>query len=378
MSSLKEQVQEQEAILSAIGEGSADAITQVDKSLTIITWSPGAERMLGYTREEMIGQSVGSIFTPDIYDFEMERIQKQLDGSIGALNVETVRLRKDGIPVHVQMTRIPLKNKLGETTSLLAVLKDISKEKLLRKKVDLLERNQAMSKVAAKVAHEIRTPLGVLFLKSDLLVERLNMVFDEWGKGSVEPHQKALEKYITDIQRQVSRLEEIANNYLHLSKSRTMERLDVDVHVLVNDMLAEWKEQYKDEDIEWELEIVKNPSKVFLDPQQIQRVCFNLARNSVEAVRSLEDRRKVIGIRIDHDNRYLFITLWDCGPGIPKEIRETIFDPFTTTKSIGTGLGLYLVEEIVKNHGGEISLESEENQGTSVRISIPIEPEKTL
>jgi PAS domain S-box-containing protein len=376
MGSLKEQVQEQEAILSAIGEGSADAITQVDKSLTIITWSPGAERMLGYTRDEMVGQPVGSIFTPEIHEFEMDRIHKQFDGTIGALNVETVRLRKDGTPVHVQMTRIPLKNRAGETTALLAVLKDITEEKLLRKKVDQLERNHAMSKVAAKVAHEIRTPLGVLFLKSDLLVERLDMVFEDWGKDNIESHKKVLEKYITDIQRQVSRLEEIANNYLHLSKSRTMERMDVDVEALLNEMLSEWKEQYKDEDIEWELEIRTNPRKVFLDPQQIQRVCFNLARNSVEAVRSLEDRRKVIGMLLDADEKHVHITLWDKGPGIPKELRETIFDPFTTTKSIGTGLGLYLVEEIVKNHGGDISLDSEEGDGTSVRISIPIEPEK--
>lgn len=376
MGSLKEQVQEQEAILSAIGEGSADAITQVDKSLTLTIWSPGAERMLGYTRDEMVGQPVGTLFTPDIYDFEMERIQKQFDGTIGALNVETVRVRKDGTPVHVQMTRLPLKNRNGETTALLAVLKDITEEKLLRKKVDHLERNQAMSKVAAKVAHEIRTPLGVLFLKSDLLVERLDMVFDDWGRDNVESHKKVLEKYITDIQRQVSRLEEIANNYLHLSKSRTMERMDVDVEAMLSEMITECKEQYKDEDIEWELEVREKQRTVFLDPQQILRVCFNLARNSVEAVRSLEDRRKIIGVILDGDEKYIHITIWDKGPGIPNDIQETIFDPFTTTKSIGTGLGLYLVEEIVKNHGGEISLDSEEGNGTSVRISIPYEPEK--
>ncbi len=376
MNSLKEQIQEQAAILSAIGEGSADAITQVDKNLRIITWSPGAEKMLGYSAKEVIGKPVDLIMTPEVREHELERIQKQFDGELGAINVETVRLRKDGTPVHVQMTRIPMISSQGETSTLLAVLKDITKEKELRRKVELLERNQAMSKVAAKVAHEIRTPLGVLFLKSDLLVERLSVVFDEWGKGNVDTHKKALEKYVTDIQRQVSRLEEIANNYLHLSKSRTMERQDVDVEASLNEMLAEWKEQYKDEDIVWHLENKTKPLSLFLDPQQIQRVCFNLVRNSVEAVRSNDEEAKAIGIRMDSDERYLHLTIWDNGPGIPQEIRETIFDPFTTTKSIGTGLGLYLVQEIVRNHGGEITLESEEGKGTSVKISIPLEPEK--
>ena len=360
-----------DVILSAIAEGSSDAITRVDIDGRILSWSAGAERIFGYTHDEIVGQSLDALLPPDIREREHERIVQQITGGMGLIHEQTVRCRKSGEMFPVQMTRLPLKNSEGKTIALLAVLKDISESEKLKKRLESLERNTAMAKVAAKVAHEIRTPLGVLFLKSDLLVERLNLLFHEWGKGEVCRHKEAIEKYVADIQKQVSRLEEIANNYLHLSKSRVMEKEEVNLKAFLHDVSVECKEQYKEDHIHWEFEVQDPLPPVSLDPQQFHRVISNLVRNSIEAVRSMEPRDKIIGLRVNvEDDRAEFV-IWDNGPGMPNDIKQTVFDPFTTTKSIGTGLGLYLVQEIVQNHGGEIAIDSTVGEGTSVRISIP-------
>lgn len=362
-----------EALLSAIGDGSNDAITRVDVDGKIRAWTLGAERMLGYKREEVLGQSIELVIPPEQRARERERIRLQFTGSLDVVYEETIRISKSGARIPVLLTRVPLKNDEGRTVELVAILSDISEQKRLQKQVEALQRNTAMARVAAKVAHEIRTPLGVLFLKSDLLVERLRLAFENWGQGNAEPHRTILEKYVADIQKQISRLEEIAKNYLHLSKTQSMERVELNLRLLMRDIFTELKEAYKEDKVVFEMEIPDYLPTLRLDPQQFQRVFMNLVRNSVEAIRFAQLEKGVIRIGIRREEQSILFEVQDNGPGIPEEIQHNIFDPFTTSKNIGTGLGLYLVREIVENHGGQIAIVSKAGQGTLVRISIPLE-----
>ncbi len=363
---------EEDVILSAIGEVSSDVITRLDAEGRILAWTPGAEKMLGYSREEIIGQSIDSIVPTELREAERERIKKQIEGGAGILQEKTVRIHKSGEAVPVHLTRVPLHDRHGECVSLLAILKDLSAEQQLQKQIENLQRDTAMAKVAAKVAHEIRTPLGVLFLKSDLLVERLELAFEQWGQGNCERHQKVLEKCVVDIQKQISRLEEIANNYLQLSKTRALEKTETNLQLFIRDTAQELREHYADEKISFEFEVADELPTVKIDTQQIQRAFANLIRNSVEAMRGIQrDDARVRLTVCQHSNSIEFL-ISDNGPGMPEEIRQAAFDPFTTTKSIGTGLGLYLVREIVENHGGAIDIDAVEGQGTSIRLTIPI------
>ena len=254
----------------------------------------------------------------------------------------------------------------------LVIFKDISEKKKLQKQVETLQRDNAMAKVAAKVAHEIRNPLGVLFLKSDLMVERLEMAFENWGKGNPGQHRAVLEKYVSDIKRQIYRLEEIANNYLQISKIRMNEREDVDLHKFMEDLEAELREHHSSDEVTFVFSVDAGLTTAYLDPQQFQRVFANLVRNSVEAIQLSHKRKGRIEMRVARQEGGLEFLVSDNGPGIPAKIQETIFDPFTTTKSIGTGLGLYLAREIVENHQGSLVIDSAEGQGTRVRITIPL------
>ncbi|MGC9329479.1 MAG: ATP-binding protein, partial [Candidatus Hinthialibacter sp.] len=319
----------------------------------------------------------------DVY----ETMREQMIGHLGVIHTETTRIHKQGKKVHVQLTRIPLKDVTGKTVALMALFKDISEQKKLQKekiqlkseqiqlqkKLETLEQNTAMARVAAKVAHEIRQPLGVLFLKSDLLLEKLNHAFDNWGRGDPDVYHKSLDKSITDIKRQISRLEEIANNYLHLSKSRTMEREDIHIQQFMKELETELKEQYSCDDLTLQCSCDPNAGAAYFDPQQFQRVFANLVRNSREAIQNANISEGIIQIQADRRDQNLIFRIIDNGPGMPEEIRKAAFDPFTTTKSIGTGLGLYLTCEIVENHGGTIMIDSEPDRGTSIEITIPVE-----
>lgn len=366
----------EDVILSAIGEGSTDAITRVNAEGQIMAWTPGAERMLGYTRQEILGKPIDLIVPKDIRDSNLFSMKQQLKGELGIIHEETVRLHKNGRHIPVLLTRVPLTNSKGEIVALLTIMKDISEQKKLKREVEHLQRNTAMARVAAKVAHEIRTPLGVLFLKSDMLAEHMQQAFEEWGQGQACKRKAKIEKFVIDIQKQINRLEEIANNYLHLSKSRMMERQSVNLQKFAQDAANELKEQYKDYSVEIQAEVDESVPCVDIDPQQFQRVVCNLVRNSVEAICSSDKKRGSIAIAIGVDRTGVFIEVRDDGPGMPVDIRDNAFDPFSTTKSIGTGLGLYLVQEIVNNHGGSITIQTAEGQGTAVRIYIPLEPEQ--
>ncbi|MBI1388251.1 MAG: PAS domain S-box protein [bacterium] len=358
----------EDVILSAIGEGSADAITCVDADGIVLSWTPGAERMLGYSKDEVVGQSIDVMLPKDIRESAHQTIKDQMSGKTGVIHEESVRLHKDGRRIPVLLTRVPLKKRDGRVVSLLAILKDVSEEKKLQKQ---LERLDAMAKVAAKVAHEIRTPLGVLFLKSDLLVERLELTFEEWGKGDPGVYKQKVEKCVYDIQKQINRLEEIANNYLHLSKSRTLDRQTVHLQKFFKELVKELQEHYPAHVVRFDLELDENAKTMDADPQQMQRVIVNLVRNSIEAMQIAKIKDGVIRLCSHQLKDAVQLEVIDTGPGMPKEIRDNIFDPFITTKSIGTGLGLYLVREIIQNHKGEISIETEEGKGTAIRIVLP-------
>lgn len=362
---------DEDVILSAIVEGATDGIARIDADGRIVSWTTGAERLLGYSREEIVGREIFTIVPEDLRDAVRAGLRRQIQEG-GVYHEETVRIHKRGKPVPVLLTRVPLQDARGKTVAFLVIFKDISEKKKLQKQVETLQRDNAMAKVAAKVAHEIRNPLGVLFLKSDLMVERLEMAFENWGKGNPGQHRAVLEKYVSDIKRQISRLEEIANNYLQISKIRMNEREDVDLHKFMEDLEAELREHHSSDEVTFVFSVDAGLTTAYLDPQQFQRVFANLVRNSVEAIQLSHKRKGRIEMRVARQEGGLEFLVSDNGPGIPAKIQETIFDPFTTTKSIGTGLGLYLAREIVENHQGSLVIDSAEGQGTRVRITIPL------
>ena len=225
--------------------------------------------------------------------------------------------------------------------------KNREKEKLLQQK----ERLASMGQLAAGVAHEIKNPLNAINLTIDHL------------KDKFTSRDKTAQKYISTIQSEISRLDQIVDNFLNFIRSENLQRVETDLHGLINNVLQLLQKEIETCQISTE----ENYSGEFIcsiDPERFKTVLLNLFINAIQAMSS----GGRLTVTTDPIKRRIIIA--DNGCGIPAEHLDKIFDLFYTTKSKGTGLGLATAYKIVKEHGGYLSLQSEAGKGTTATITL--------
>lgn len=216
------------------------------------------------------------------------------------------------------------------------------------------ERLAVIGEMSAKIAHEIRNPLVSIGGFARLLEKKL-------------PNDPRLRNYAAIIRLQVSNLESILNNILSIARPKKPRRRKVDVHQLIHEILFVMGEIIQKKKIEVELQFQCTNSLVSGDPKLLHQVLLNLIKNALEAMG--KNGRLILATRCE-GNR-VKIQVKDTGKGIPTRYLRRIYDPFFTTKSEGTGLGLSVVRQIIQDHGGTISVHSEWGKGTVVNIAIP-------
>jgi signal transduction histidine kinase len=225
--------------------------------------------------------------------------------------------------------------------------KNRQKEKLLQQK----ERLASMGQLAAGVAHEIKNPLNAIHLTIEHLQDKFTA------------KDKTAQKYIHTIQTEIIRLDKIVDNFLNFIRSENLQRTDTDLHGLINNVLQLLQKEIETCQITTE----ENFSGSFIcsiDPERFKTVLLNLFINAIQAMPS----GGRLTISTDPGQRQIIIA--DTGNGIPAENLDKIFDLFYTTKSKGTGLGLATSYKIIREHGGDITIQSEEGKGTIVTITI--------
>lgn len=225
--------------------------------------------------------------------------------------------------------------------------KNREKEKLLQQK----ERLASMGQLAAGVAHEIKNPLNAI----NLTIEHLR---DKYTRKD-----ETAKKYIQTIQSEISRLDTIVDNFLNFLRSDYLNKTDTDMNDLISAVLSLLEKEISTAGIK----IVFKTGEPFIgevDPERFKTVFLNIFLNAIHAM----PKGGVIKISTNATKKK--ITIEDTGGGIPAKNVEKIFDLFYTTKSKGTGLGLPTAYKIVKEHGGEISISSQEGKGTQVSIML--------
>jgi two-component system, sporulation sensor kinase E len=222
------------------------------------------------------------------------------------------------------------------------------------------ERLNALTLLAAGVAHEIGNPLNSLDIHLQLLGRKLRKL----PPGDRKP----LEKNLTVAREEIQRLDMILKQFLHAVRPTTPHREKQDLHAILHDTLRLLEPEIASRKIAVELDLVESIPPAMIDPGQFQQVFYNLIRNAYQAVPA-DTGKIVIRTRVNDFN--FIISIEDNGTGISPEHMGAIFEPYRTTKSSGTGLGLLIVRRIIREHGGEIAIESEESHGTRVLIHLP-------
>lgn len=222
------------------------------------------------------------------------------------------------------------------------------------------ERLNALTLLAAGVAHEIGNPLNSLSLHLQLLERKVR----DLPAGDQEPLLDHLKTSRTEI----GRLDTILKQFLQAMRPTTPERRPVQLHELLEESLVALSPELESREIRVELDLANEVPSLDLDPTQIKQAIYNIIRNAYQAVAQPDGEISITSSATDYEVK---LSISDNGSGISPEVMGAIFEPFKTTKTDGTGLGMLIVRRILREHGGELEVESEEGAGTTVTLYFP-------
>lgn len=222
------------------------------------------------------------------------------------------------------------------------------------------ERLNTLTLLAAGVAHEIGNPLNSL----DIHLQLLNRKFKKL-KAAQRPE---LEEHLATARQEIRRLDTILRQFLQAVRPTTPHRDPTNLHAVLQETLRLLEPELASRHISVELNLAAHLPVVEIDAAQFQQVFYNLLRNAYQAVQPHTGRISISTSTHDYECQ---VSIRDNGTGISPEHMGSLFEPFRSTKQAGTGLGLLIVRRIIREHGGEIEIESQDGYGTRVVLHIP-------
>lgn len=363
---LEQKLWMEDRLLTFIMTEASDAIIGLDEHGRISTWSQGAQRLFGFKTLEIVDRSLRE-FIKDPKELDQLRADAAAEGS--ATIYATEWSNKDGHAITADANLTLLRNQRGETIGSTLILRDSTEIRRLASKLKNMEQIHAMTKITAGVAHEIRTPLGVMALTADMIANRVQQCLDERDPAAQEPVKVEVFEMLGDLQKEVDRLNEIVNHYLVLSRINRPKRSGTPLNRFLGEIMQEIRQRARREGIDFILKPQDEEIHVAIDVEQFRRLLFNLVDNSIYALGD----EGAITIESQRKDGCAFIHVIDNGRGMPPEMLSKVFTAFETDRPGGTGLGLYLVREIVEAHDGHVYIESTVGRGTKVTIELPID-----
>jgi PAS domain S-box-containing protein len=333
----------------------------------IVFVNPAFNRMTGYLREEVIGNTVDLLHGSKRDHSIWAGVKDRLYGG-ESVSGETLNYRKDGSDFIAEWHITPIRNYTGEITHLVSIQRDISERKRseeeLQRQRDALyqsEKLATMGQLLAGVAHELNNPLSVVMGQAALLRQSTKT------KRQVERADK--------IVLAAERCARIVNNFLALARQRPPERHPVHVNAVVRDAVELLAYPLRVDSVEILFALGDELPILRADPHQLHQMVVNLVSNAHQAMREMPlPRQLTLATGLDELDNWVWLEVRDTGPGITKELQTRIFEPFFTTKppGVGTGLGLSLCQGIVETHGGRIRVVAKEGPGAVFRVELPV------
>jgi len=247
----------------------------------------------------------------------------------------------------------------GERVGHAIILRDITESRRTEQQTIESERLNALTLLAAGVAHEIGNPLNSLNIHLQLIEREARKL--DGAKGT------ELQESVDVARAEINRLDSIISQFLRAIRPTRPQLRPENINTIVEEAVRFFALEIKDRDIVVEQELRSDLPLLELDRDQIKQAFYNVIKNSFEAMKS----RGILRIRTDLDESHVIVRFTDTGGGISAENLSRVFEPYFTTKTSGTGLGLLIVRRIVREHGGELSIESSEGKGLTLTIRLP-------
>ena len=330
-----------------------DAILSINKDHKIILFNNAAERIFGYSKEEIIGKDL-NILVPSYYGDHSIYVKRFLETRKPKIIGKTVMfnaLRKNGeeFPVELSLSYIELNGELTFT----GIIRDVSAQKQMERKLLQSERLAAVGKAVAHVVHEIKNPLMIIGGFSQQIRDHIT-------------DEKSLKK-IDMILDEVARLERLLANLGDFTKDYRLIKRPSDINSAINDVLRMMKEIYPGEKYNFVAQLSPDLHDIICDPDKLKQVFINVITNAIQA---MEDGGTITIITEKWEDG-VEIIIQDEGKGMSEEELLHIFEPFYTTRDSGSGLGLAISYRIIEAHKGEIKAISSPGKGTTFIIKLP-------
>ncbi|HZZ82572.1 MAG TPA: response regulator [Gemmataceae bacterium] len=342
-----------------------------DANMRIVDWNAAAERIFGYTREEMLGTGPPyEALVPRSFLQHGEIILSRIrSGDMQAHSINE-NLTKGGRTITCEWFNTPLLGDDGQFAGFICLAQDITERKSLEAQFQQAQKMEAVGQLAGGVAHDFNNLLTVIMGFSEILLAK------------VGPHDPMRESLKT-INQAGERAASLTRQLLAFSRKTVLEPRVLDLNEMVRET-EKFLRRLIGEDIMLTAILDPTISRVKVDPGQLGQVLMNLAVNARDAMpRGGKLTVETCSVELDQEyarlhaevkpGRYVMLSMADTGSGMTPEVRARIFEPFFTTKGVGkgTGLGLAVVQGIVKQSEGHVQVYSEPDIGTTFKIYFP-------
>ncbi len=362
---LYQELRRSERFRDHVLDSMASALVAVDMKGAILTLNGAAETLLGFREAEVLGQPFGMLFGHD----GEEVLQATLEHGREARRQETVLRARDGAALPVSLTTSLLRNERRGVYGAIATFMDLTPLKRAEEHARRLDRLAALGRFTSSVAHEIRNPLtgiaaGVQYLARTLATD--------------QPQRENLEFILSEIRR----LDRIVQDLFDITHPRALRSESLPLDEAARRAATSLQALADERRVRIALAIEPRTPAVPHDPDQLQQVLINLIKNGIEASPAEGTVEVAVspGAPAPRGRRLArtpvpgaVIRVSDAGPGLSPEQLATLFEPFVTTKPGGTGLGLYISHDIVKRHGGSLTVHCEPGRGTTFSVELPLE-----
>ncbi|HEX5283916.1 MAG TPA: PAS domain S-box protein [Bryocella sp.] len=341
-----------QALLAAIVDSTDDAIVSKDLNGTILTWNDAAARMFGYSAPEIIGRNVRCLI-PEELQHEEALILSNIRSGKRISHYETVRVRKNGERFDVSITISPLIDSEGRIIGASKIARDISERRRLEKQLMESEKLAATGRMAATVAHEINNPLDAV----------LNLIYLARTSGSLAESRA----HLTTAEKELERVAHIARQTLGYYRDDGTPT-PVILQDVIQHVLTVYQCKLTSADIATDCRFDEQPA-LLASRGELMQIFSNIVANAIDAMPQGGVLRVQTKKSLNPDG--VQIQLADNGSGIQKQYLPRIFEPFFTTKgNMGTGIGLWVVKQLVEKRGGYVDVTSDTDNGSGTTVSI--------
>jgi two-component system NtrC family sensor kinase len=363
---MEKELKEAQDFLNKIIQSSPNAIIATDLKGNVIIWNQAAEKILGYKAKDVVGKlNIAQIYPEGKAKEVMKMMRSTEYGGVGILkSYPMVITKQDGEVIEGNLSAAIIYDDKGKEVASVGIIVDLKErleiERKLRKTQEQLlqsEKLAAMGRLTSQIAHELNNPLYGIMNALELL------------KTEISPENKR-RKVLEMALSETMRLTELLRRMLSFSRPDQAERQLADINIILEEILILYEKQLREHNIRISSDFSERLGKVYASKNQLRQVFLNMIANARDAMPdggtlSITTRPKGNNVNIE---------ISDTGIGIKKENISKIFDAFFTTKDSvkDVGLGLSMCYGFIKDHGGDIKVESEEDSGTTFTITLPI------